>query len=609
MKVKWSGNTEKTSFIVFSSLLMLYLVLRAIFVPITHDEVGTFFFYVQSGKFLPFSSHMATNNHFLNSALTFFSYQLLGSSKFVLRLPNILLAILLLFYTYKLGQLIKDRFLRWVFILSILLAHNFIEFLALSRGYGMSMAFLIGGVYYLMMAQQSNNSKHFFFCFLFAILSMSSNLTLIISSLIIISLAVISYFSTKTIKRKNLIMFILLTFFLGIIPILFFVWVSFDYQSKGLLLHGTTEGFWQITVESIIELVAGFNYRFVGLLSLLYFLIICGILIFSLIKIRSRRLLNNNNLTFTWLLISNILASFLLAEFLNVNYLEDRTGLYFYPLFIGSIIFMLSYLQNEIKFKYIKILSIPILLIPVHFLFHINLNFVANHKYEILPERFYHEIKSTFKPGILSPTVSGHGLKSYCWSYINYREGGMLNQMQTAVYPNNLTDYQIVHVSHNPEWLKDYEIIDSEKSIMLSLLRRKKFLKREFIKTMDSINTQTYTNKESFLLCDDIVDTLIGQNIYIDFDLSILCQHSPFFANIVVSLRNTNNENIYFEAIELNKKRLHWNGLKSNFRGSYLLPINDDAYRLFVYLFNKKLQSYLIYDGKITISKAVGTVY
>jgi len=53
-----------TGFIVF-----VIVCLRAYFIPFSHDEAATFFFYIQSDNYLPYSAHVYTNNHVLNSAL------------------------------------------------------------------------------------------------------------------------------------------------------------------------------------------------------------------------------------------------------------------------------------------------------------------------------------------------------------------------------------------------------------------------------------------------------------------------------------------------------------------------------------------------------------
>ena len=43
--------------------IFIFIVLRAFFIPFSHDEAATFFFYIQSGNYLPYKAHVYTNNH------------------------------------------------------------------------------------------------------------------------------------------------------------------------------------------------------------------------------------------------------------------------------------------------------------------------------------------------------------------------------------------------------------------------------------------------------------------------------------------------------------------------------------------------------------------
>jgi len=56
----------------------IYLILRAVFIPLVHDEAATFFHYIHSFDFVPFIAHWDANNHILNSALASFFSGCLG---------------------------------------------------------------------------------------------------------------------------------------------------------------------------------------------------------------------------------------------------------------------------------------------------------------------------------------------------------------------------------------------------------------------------------------------------------------------------------------------------------------------------------------------------
>ena len=121
---------ENIVLIILFFFLWVYLWLRAYYIPFTHDEVATFFHYINSERFIPFvNAHWYANNHVLNTVLSFLTYKLFGASELSLRLPNLLFFPVFFFFASKLFCEIKDIFLRWLFILTLCLSHYFIEFL------------------------------------------------------------------------------------------------------------------------------------------------------------------------------------------------------------------------------------------------------------------------------------------------------------------------------------------------------------------------------------------------------------------------------------------------------------------------------------------------
>ena len=157
MKLPLNHNKEVSVYILLSSILFIYLIIRACYVPFTHDEASTFFRFVQPHNLMPEFSREALNNHLINTILTYLSYFLFGSSKIALRLPNLIISLIYFVFIYKLAQFLVNRIYRWGFIIILMFTHFFIEFFAVSRGYGMSMSFFMAVFYYLMKAIRTNN--------------------------------------------------------------------------------------------------------------------------------------------------------------------------------------------------------------------------------------------------------------------------------------------------------------------------------------------------------------------------------------------------------------------------------------------------------------------
>lgn len=131
-----------------SVFFVIYEVLRAARVPFTPDEAGTFRKFVSTNVLAVFSFGSA-NNHFLNTVLTKFFYGLAGSSELVLRLPNLLAYVVYLVSAFLLlERFVKNRILVVSGFLLLNVNPYVLDFFSLSRGYGLSLGFLMAGLYF-----------------------------------------------------------------------------------------------------------------------------------------------------------------------------------------------------------------------------------------------------------------------------------------------------------------------------------------------------------------------------------------------------------------------------------------------------------------------------
>ena len=195
----------------FSSALVFLLVLfRCYTVPFAHDEVATFNFYIQSGNFLPFMSHVDAMNHFLLTATSWLSFKLFGSSVLALRLPSLLSFVILCMAIYKLNNLFNGTIPKIVLTFSFLFSYHFIAFYSLARGYGMSMAFLIFALYYFFCYIRHFSYRHFWKLLVFSQLALSANITLVFVLLITMLMLVVFQIRQKLFfTGKNIFLLLL----------------------------------------------------------------------------------------------------------------------------------------------------------------------------------------------------------------------------------------------------------------------------------------------------------------------------------------------------------------------------------------------------------------
>jgi hypothetical protein len=138
------------------AFFLAFAALRAARVPLTYDEAASYIRYIDTSvpsmfdtSALSIFSFEVATNHFLNTLSTKASYLVAGGSEIALRLPN------LIGYAMFLGfsLLILQRYVRPLIATAGFLLLNLnpymLDFFTLSRGYGLSLGFLMGSLFYL----------------------------------------------------------------------------------------------------------------------------------------------------------------------------------------------------------------------------------------------------------------------------------------------------------------------------------------------------------------------------------------------------------------------------------------------------------------------------
>ena len=135
---------------------LTFATLRAARVPLTYDEAASYIRYIDSsvpsvfdtGPLSVFDFEVATN-HFLNTLFTKACSLVAGNSEFVLRLPNLFgYALFMAFSLLILQRAVRPAFATGGFLL-LNLNPYVLDFFTLSRGYGLSLGFLMGGMFYV----------------------------------------------------------------------------------------------------------------------------------------------------------------------------------------------------------------------------------------------------------------------------------------------------------------------------------------------------------------------------------------------------------------------------------------------------------------------------
>jgi hypothetical protein len=588
--------------IITSILIFVYLLIRAYFVPFLHDEIMTFWFYVDTGEYIPFKYNIdvnAANNHLINTFICRFFYNYFGYSPFILRISNLIFIPFYCYFSYKIAKSLNSKFLALILFLSFITIHPIVEFLALCRGYGISFAMLLGSFWYANSYNKSNKILHLLFSIIAALIALSANL-----SLMLIFISILFYFTLKIIiNRERLFLKLLIIITFGLLPLIILTKYSFLLQKGGALYYGSQDGFWTLTVTSLLKSLVNTNKEINHLV--LYILSLIFIVGFSrfIFKNLSVKILNSNCFFYGFLLFSNVVGLVLLNTLFKVNYPDDRAAFYFYYLFIIAFIFLIDEIQSQnFKFRTIKIITLIFFIFPFNFLYGLNLTHVSVYKEDRIPYHFYDKLKEKSESCVM-PVVGSHFGRTLVTAFHNYLDNGNLSKNYDSHYPSLIPDFQIIKHDDLDFFKFNYFIIDYDKITGYYLLERKYKLNAEMILSKGNIVLNRNFNDEFFNFIEiNNIDSLISFPLKVEFDLKISTDFKPFEAWLVATTFDKSGKTTSYEYVPLN-----W--LKNNWKNQHIkttllltnLPVQSE--RLLVYIWNIKKSNFAIEEGKIRIFK------
>lgn len=592
--------------IIFSLILLIYLVSRAFLVPFLHDEIMTYWFYINTGNFIPFSYKIdinAANNHVLNTLLSRFFYLLFGYTPIVLRMANLIFVPLYCFFAYKISNLLNNKYLATLFFLCVLFIHSIVEFMALSRGYGMSFALLLGCLWYLIDTINYRRISSCFLTLLFLVAAVSANLTLVTTSLIVIVVLFVNILFLKEIIVNKLFKTCILVI-MGVIPICFFVLYSFALQKGGALYYGNHDGFWLRSVSTLMKALFNTESNFLRIALFLYFILVLVMFIKYIYLNLSIKIIQHSVLIFPMLLIGNIMAVLILNRFFNVNLPEDRSGFYFYYFFIGSVFFLLDKFAETIKLTRIAWITLPLLCIPLHFAYASNLTYIAVYKEDRVPYRFYNEINEKSKSMHEVATLGSYFGRTLVLAYQNYLNNGNVSKCHDSDYPSLIPDFQVVKTEEFAIWSLYYNAIDFDKVSGYHLLERKNKLKRHKIIEFPAISSKGIIKDEFFNLAEGRIDTLIQKPLFFEYNMDIESKSTPFEAWIVLAVSDSIEKTTAYEYIPLNWIKNEWNATSKHFHSGQLLTnLPATSLKYITYIWNIDKQAFSITNAKVIIKE------
>jgi hypothetical protein len=243
------------SFIILFGLIFLLILYNVIFVPITHDETNTIWFYCSFNpwKIMMFPDNVP-DNHILNTLLAKGSMLLFGKEQWAARLPNLLSFLLYACAIFRINKtVLKSDSIFFIPAAILFIANPYLlDFFGLCMGYGLSYALCTLSVSYLISGYSALNKKHIWTALALSILASYANFTLLVfwcATAIVVWFYFFAQYKSKQgqLRKPTLIIFISSILYAALIAV-----PLIKMNSTNEFQYWTSAGFYSETILPLI---------------------------------------------------------------------------------------------------------------------------------------------------------------------------------------------------------------------------------------------------------------------------------------------------------------------------------------------------------------------
>jgi hypothetical protein len=414
--------------------LLCYTIYRAATLSITFDEAWSRNTYASAswGDILWFRPPTA-NNHPGNSMLMKISMYLFGDSTFSMRLPNLLAHVVFLFYSLELARRYRQPV--WVLLAFFLLNfHPYVlDFFSLARGYGLAMAMVMGAAFHLFAFRENAFSRHLAWNVTFATLAVFFNFSFLhffLANGAVLFLLIFSHVRAwMGATRKALWMAAgrLLPLIVASVGLYLYMRAPVKALVEAeQLYYGGPHGFWTDTVFSLAHTILykiDFWKYDVKLLQHIAAILLLAMLATFLIDSSERkfRLRESPGLLAFLLVCIPAFTSILQHYWADSLYLIYRTALFWVPLFMIALVWLLRTIAKVPEFRWISIslgiaFTLGLAFVNVRAL---NLTHTSEWVFDADTKGMMRDLEADWRAGGMDSTVT-IGLSWHLRSGVNY---------------------------------------------------------------------------------------------------------------------------------------------------------------------------------------------
>jgi hypothetical protein len=337
--------------------LLLYVFLRAVWIPITIDEVNTILLHSQRDLWdiLTYKTDPIPNNHILNTLIIKVLTKMFGFYQLIPRLPNILGFIL--YFVAAVGfcrKAISNQWLAFGAVLWLTINPYLLDFFSVARGYGLANGFLMCSLYYSLRWLETKKINYILHSLLMAALSVYANFAWLLPFCALNMVFFLWFIFHNKWNTNHFFKLIIIQG--GITGILGFIsYLPIKRMSETDQFHfWGSKGFYEDTLKSITDSLlknSATNY-WGSQTSMIIIWIGAALLLFAFIMIVKKyheQKSVDNAAFFLGVFLTTILVNIIQHHLLGTAYPTTRTALFYFPIFTTSLIFVLPLLYENTK--------------------------------------------------------------------------------------------------------------------------------------------------------------------------------------------------------------------------------------------------------------------
>lgn len=536
------SRPERTAYLCAAAAVFAYVVLRAVLVPVIHDEAMVFFYFVETKDFLPFHGGWDAGNHVLCTGLGWLAWKVFGFHLWALRLPSVLAFILYAAYAWRWGLLLRTPPVRYMLWAALLGMPFLLDFFSLFRGYGLSMAFWSMALYHLAAWLEKPRTRT-----LLAVLGASacatfSGLSLLTLWAAVLAVLLVSFWAAPVPgKRRALHLF--LWFLLGLAPWTFAAAWLRELAAHGSLYYGLRNGVLGGTVPSLLKAMfgdAGTPARWPVLLVLLAATWAAWRAFRKPLPDLAARAL----LLCTGLLWADVLGRYVLHAWNGTLFPEDRTALQWVPLYVLMAALALD--RWAARWRPARWFALLLLAFPLRTVATANLYRTSYWPGEAVPRSIFQAADSLQRSAPRLLTVGSYRMEQGVWAFGMRQYGLRLNPADVANYPDGGQDLLLLEPARAAP-PPDYHPVAQAPGGHLALHARNHPLEGTLL--IDTLVSAESSTNEFMELWHPAVEPLRGRRFLVQLDLAVPRGQGIMTGSLAVEINADSTAKYYSDVI------------------------------------------------------------